>query len=194
MKKPIEIEADPVYQLKISLDDVRPPIWRRVLTPASISLAKLHQLIQLAMGWHNSHLHAFQVGMTTYGDPHPDLDDWMENQRGVTLAQIAPTEKSKVRYEYDFGDGWVHTLLVEKILPSEEGQTYPRCLTGRRACPPEDCGGPWGYADFLEALTDPEHEQHTQLVEWIGEDFDPAAFDLDTVNAKLKKISRLKAG
>ena len=188
MKKLPKKEPGPVYQLKISLDDVRPPIWRRVLTPASIPLAKLHQLIQLAMGWHNSHLHAFNVGATTYGDPHPDLDDWMVNQRGVTLAQIAPAEKSKVRYEYDFGDGWVHTLLVEKILPSEEGQTYPRCLTGRRACPPEDCGGPWGYADFLEALTDPGHEQHTQLVEWVGEDFNPAAFELDAVNAKLKKI------
>jgi hypothetical protein len=188
MKKLAKKEIGPIYQLKISLDDIKPPIWRRVLMPASIPLAKLHQLIQLSMGWDNSHLHAFQVGMTTYGDPHPDLDDWMENQRGVTLSQIAPAEKSKVRYEYDFGDGWVHTLLVEKILPPEDGMTYPLCLTGKRSCPPEDCGGPWGYADFLEALADPKHKQHTELVEWVGEDFNPAAFDLAGVNAKLKKL------
>jgi hypothetical protein len=188
VKKLVKKDPGPIYQLKISLNDVRPPIWRRVQTPASTTLTKLHQIIQLTMGWDTSHLHAFQVGTTTYGDPHPDLDDWMENQRGVLLSQVAPVEKSKIRYEYDFGDGWVHTLLVEKILPPEEGLTYPRCLTGRRACPPEDCGGPWGYADFLEALADPKHEQHTELVEWVGEDFNPAAFDLDAVNAKLKKV------
>lgn len=105
MKKLIKKERGPTYQLKISLDDVRPPIWRRVQTPASTSLPKLHQIVQRAMGWTNSHLHAFNVGTTTYGDPHPDLDDWMVNERGVRLSQIAPGEKSKVRYEYDFGDG-----------------------------------------------------------------------------------------
>ena len=189
MKKLTKTERGPIYQIKISLDDVHPPIWRRVQTPASTSLAKLHRIIQRAMGWTNSHLYAFNVGTVTYGNPqHPSLDDWMVNERGVRLFQVAPDEKSKICYEYDFGDGWGHTILVEKILPYEDGQAYPLCLTGRRACPPEDCGGPWGYAEFLEALSDPAHESHASLLEWLGSDFDPAAFDLAAVNAKLKKL------
>lgn len=175
-----------IYQLKITLEQIRPPIWRRVQVPGTILLPHLHNLIQTVMGWDNGHLHAFQVGDISYGEPDPELDDWMQNELRVRLSQIAPVEKSKFRYEYDFGDGWSHLVVVEKILPVTEGQIYPICLTGKRACPPEDCGGPWGYAEFLQAISDPEHEQHDELLEWIGGEFDPEAFALATVNAQLQ--------
>ena len=134
----------------------------------------------------DAHLHAFRVGNTSYGQPDSELDDWMQDERRVRLAQIAPAEKSKFRYEYDFGDDWHHIVVVEKISPVERGKTYPVCLAGKRACPPEDCGGPWGYSEFLEAISNPEHEQHEELLEWIGGEFDPEVFDVATVNAELQ--------
>ncbi len=176
-----------IYQLKITLDELRPPIWRRVLVPASTLLPTLHHVIQTVMGWENAHLHAFRVGETTYGQPGSEMDDWMQSETRIRLAQIAPDVKSKVHYEYDFGDGWQHTVVVEKILPAEAGQPYPRCLIGKRACPPEDCGGPWGYAELLEALSDPKHTNHAEMRDWVGDEFDPEAFDLNAVNAELRK-------
>ena len=181
-------EPVPLCQLKITLEDVRPPVWRRVLVPQTYSLPRLHRVFQAVLGWENSHLHAFRVGETVYGEPEADLDDWMQNETRVRLAQIAPDVKSKFLYEYDFGDGWGHTVVVEKILPAEPGQTAARCLAGKRACPPEDCGGPWGYANFLEAIANPNHKEHALMRDWIGGEFDPAAFDLDAVNAELHRL------
>jgi hypothetical protein len=106
----------------------------------------------------------------------------------VTLGQVAPREGLKFRYEYDFGDGWLHQVLVEKVLPPEPGQSYPVCVKGRRACPPEDVGGMWGYQDFLEAIQDPNHEEHEEYLEWVGGEFDPEAFDLDGVNVALSDL------
>jgi hypothetical protein len=175
-----------VYQLKITLKDIRPPIWRRLLVP-DCSLAELHEVIQVAMGWENYHLYDFEVAGERYTDPRgmDDLDTG--DARKVKLSRVARREKAKLRYTYDFGDNWQHEVLVEKILPSEEGQTYPACITGKRACPPEDVGGPWGYMEFAEAIRDPEHERHEEFIEWRGE-FDPEALDLDAVNKQLKRL------
>ena len=177
-----------IYQLKITLRDSSPPIWRRVLVPGEFNLYKLHWIVQLSMGWTNSHLHQFIINGQYYGIPHPD--DWVEmiDERRVTLSRIAPREKSKFEYEYDFGDSWAHEILVEKILPPEAGTAYPCCVKGKGACPPEDVGGVWGYAEFLEAISDPKHPQHEDLREWVGGDFDPTAFDLEEVNRALRQI------
>ena len=179
-----------LYQLKIALLGIRPMIWRRVLVPGNIMLPKLHWLIQRVMGWRGGHLHAFRVGGMSYGEPDPDFDDDMENETKIRLSQIAPEVKSGFVYEYDFGDGWLHRIVVEKILPAEEGKTYPLCVTGKRACPPEDCGGPWGYVGFLEAIADPEHEEHDEMLEWVDGEFDPEAFDVEEINVALRR-SRL---
>ena len=139
--------------------------------------------------WEGSHLYQFVIGGIAYGDPSMlgELD--AEDARTVSLAALVRGEKSKLLYEDDFGDSWAHELLVEKILPLDEGKRYPVCLTGKRACPPEDCGGVWGYVSFLEAIHDPEHPEHEEMLEWIGGEFDPEAFDLDEVNVELQRLT-----
>lgn len=174
-----------IHQVKVTLEGLRPPIWRRILVPSNVTLAGLHDIIQAAMGWHDSHLHDFTAGDTVYGDPTFGEDMDVEDERKVRLAEIAPEPKDRFRYLYDFGDSWEHTILVEAVKPPAAGVRYPVCVTGRRACPPDDCGGVWGYADLLDALADPEHPEHDELQEWIGEPFDPDAFDLKTVNLRL---------
>ena len=180
----------PIYQIKVTLEGSKPPIWRRLLVRSDITLGDLHTIIQAAMGWWDYHLHQFTVGETYFGVPHPDFDSYMEmhDEEEVTLGQVAPREGLKVRYEYDFGDSWLHQVLVEKVLPPEPSQSYPVCIKGRRACPPEDVGGMWGYYDFLDAIQDPEHEEHESYLEWIGGEFDPEAFDLDEVNETLSDL------
>lgn len=177
-----------VYQLKVTLRDSKPPIWRRIQVPATISLYKLHHILQVAMGWTDSHLHQFIVGNTYYGVPDPEWDLDVKNEQRVKLNQIAPQEQAKFTYEYDFGDSWLHEIVVEKIMPPEEGQHYPVCIKGRRACPPEDCGGIWGYDSFVEAIRDPSHPEHDEMLEWVGGEFAPEAFDLEAVNQQLARI------
>jgi hypothetical protein len=174
-----------IYQLKVSLMDSKPPIWRRLQVPADITLDRLHRVIQVAMGWTDTHLHQFVAGDTTYGVPHPDYDFGVVDERRVKLSRVARGEKARLRYDYDFGDDWRHQLLVEKVLPAEPGVRYPRCLAGKRHCPPEDCGGVWGYADFVEAVRDPGHPDHQEMLEWAGGEFDPEAFDVEETNRAL---------
>jgi hypothetical protein len=178
--------SSPIYQLKITLRGSRPPIWRRVQVSSDVTLAKLHKIIQVAMGWGEEHLHVFDVGGISYGEPDPELE--FENERRIRLNEVAPREKSKFRYEYDFGDSWEHEILVEKRLPAEPGVHYPRCIKGIRACPPEDCGGVWGYANLLETIQDPTNPEYEDMREWVGEDFDPEAFDLEAANHALKSL------
>lgn len=180
----------PVYQIKVGLRGARPPIWRRLEVPADISLARLHEVIQVAFDWYDGHLHVFETPYGEFGVPDSELGHRAETS--VTLEQVAPDARSKIRYTYDFGDGWEHDILVEKVLDRDEKAGYPRCTGGRRAAPPEDCGGVWGYADLVEILADPAHPEHEGRLDWLGLDdpaqFDPAAFDATTVTRALSRL------
>ena len=177
-----------VYQLKITLKGTRPPIWRRVQVTSDTTLGKLHQIIQETMGWSDYHLHSFLIKGEEYGQPMPEEDVDVQNEQSVKLSQVVIREKFKFIYTYDFGDSWDHEIVVEKVLPLDPQMSYPLCLTGKRACPPEDCGGVWRYTSFLEAIQDPSHSEHESMLEWVGGEFDPDAFDLDGVNQLLKQI------
>jgi Plasmid pRiA4b ORF-3-like protein len=180
--------TQPLYQLKITLKDVRPPIWRRVQVSSGITLGKLHRIIQDVMGWTNSHLHSFLIQGVEYGQPMPEYDFEVRNEQRTKLSQVVTGEKFKFLYTYDMGDSWEHEILVEKVLPVEAKVRYPVCLTGKRACPPEDCGGVCGYSEFLSAIRQPEHPEHEAMLEWVGGEFDSESFDLDAVNRLLRQI------
>jgi hypothetical protein len=176
-----------VYQLKITLKGAKPPIWRRVLVPADIRLDQFHDVIQGAMGWMNCHLHQFEAFGEFYGVPDGmfDLGPEVLDETKVKLNELLQSEKDSIAYDYDFGDDWAHKITLEKILPFEQGQSLPICVTGRRACPPEDCGGVWGYANLLQALADPKHPEHEDMLEWLGGPFDPEDFHPERTNAAL---------
>jgi hypothetical protein len=184
----------PVYHLKVALEGIAPPIWRRLQVPGSASLGWLHAVIQVAMGWTNSHLHQFTVGKRVYSDPSFDLDEFEDNPRvfdenTTPLSEVALRVKSTFAYEYDFGDSWHHRVTVEKILaPDAAVMGRAQCLDGERACPPEDCGGVWGYGDLLEIIMDPKHEEYESMMEWLGGGFDPEAFDRGRVNKYLRSL------
>lgn len=177
-----------VYQLKIALEGARPPIWRRVLVESSRSLSDLHWIIQITMGWDNSHLHHFMHNGEFYSEPSPFDDDFMENEDSsqYRISQLLKQEKDWIRYEYDFGDGWLHKITLEKVLMMDDSQSLPQCIKGKRACPPEDSGGIWGYEYLLEVLADKDHEEYQERLEWLGGEFDPEALDLDAVNQELQ--------
>jgi hypothetical protein len=181
----------PIYQIKVGLRDARPPIWRRLLVPADVSLAGLHDVVQVAFGWDGGHMHVFQTPYGNFGRADRELGHRAEAP--VTLEQVAGQAKDKIRYTYDFGDDWTHEILVEKILDRDPALTYPRCTGGRRAAPPDDCGGIWGYQELVEILADPRHPEHEERLEWLELDdasqFDPAAFDLDRVNRGLTELA-----
>jgi hypothetical protein len=166
------------YRLKVTLVGTQPPIWRRVLVDGASTLDHVHEVIQAAFGWWNYHLHEFRVGGIEYGVPDPD-EDWgdpPQDERRARLDAVAE-EGSSFRYVYDFGDRWDHTIRVEEITPAPPGVTLPSCIDGRRACPPEDCGGTGGYRELLAAIADPRNPEHDALLEWLGRPFDPEAFD-----------------
>jgi hypothetical protein len=174
-----------IHQLKITLRGLKPPIWRRVAVPSDMTLGDLHHLIQIAMGWQDSHLHEFQIGKETYGDPEMleesgDRDEWE-----AKLSLVALKARKTFRYLYDFGDHWEHEILVEAVGAPEPGIRYPTILAGEHACPPDDSGGVWGYADLLEILADPDNPNHEEMMMWAGGPIDPEAFDLKKVNKLL---------
>ena len=171
-----------IWQLKVTLRNSRPPIWRRLLVPGSTTLQWLHWTLQDAMGWMNSHLHHFIVGESFYGEPDPEHAVDMLDEREWKLSQVAPKAGALFVYEYDFGDSWIHDIFVEQILPAEKETRYPLCLDGKRACPPEDCGGVGGYENLLEILRNPEHEEYESMREWLGRPVDPEAIDLKAIN------------
>lgn len=174
-----------LLQLKIGLARIRPAIWRRVVVPDTITLAALHQVIQIAMGWTDSHLHEFEIGGVRYAMPDPDspFGDEVVSEKSARLGKCLGSLMS-LRYTYDFGDDWLHSIKVEKSLPSD-GLPVPRCTGGANACPPEDVGGPFGYAQFREALADPSHPEHEDMLDWHGDGFDAAELDLDEINRRL---------
>jgi hypothetical protein len=178
-----------IYQLHVELQEIAPAIWRRLLIPSWITLAKLHQVLQVAMGWTNSHLHQFEIGGTRYGIPD---DEWPEmtpvDERRVTLATCLTTSVTDFSYAYDLGDSWEHSIHVESLLPVDDIRRYPICIAGANACPPEDVGGSPGYFEFIQAITDPTHSEHLDMLRWCGGAFDPTGFDLNAVNAALRKL------
>ncbi len=180
---PKSAAAHGVVRLKVTLSGTKPPIWRRLLAPASMTLGDLSEAILTAMGWHGGHLHAFEVGGRQYGD-RATVDDVADENR-LTLGGVCKAGVKRFRYTYDFGDDWEHVVAIEKTEAPAPGQAYPACVAGSRNCPPEDCGGVWGYAEFLEILADPAHPERAERLEWIGEDFDPEEFDLSLADKRL---------
>lgn len=180
-----------IYQLKITLRGIRPSIWRRLLVASTVNLEDAHVILQIAMGWTDSHMHEFTKGSDRYGVADEDFPSDIHDEANYRLDQILKAEKEKLIYTYDFGDSWSHEVVLEKILPFKAGVVLPVCLKGSRACPPEDIGGIMGYAMFLDAISDPAHPEHKNMLEWIEEDFvgnfDPEYFDLAQVNEWLKE-------
>lgn len=187
--KPVNTDYIQVYQFKVALMGIRPPIWRRIQVPANYTFWNLHVAIQDAMGWFDSHLHEFQVDHPSSGHqvrigiPVEDFEFGEEVIPGWNryISEYFSLEHPKAAYVYDFGDNWEHTVTLEKILPREKGRQYPVCVKGKRACPPEDCGGVWGYRELLEIIADPGHEEYDEFMEWLDEDFDPEAFEVMSV-------------
>lgn len=181
-----------VHRIKVTLQGSRPPIWRRLEVPSTISLERLHDAIGAAFGWLGYHLWEFDTPRGEYGPPDDELE--IGNAARTKLSTVAPAVKDKIRYVYDFGDNWVHVIEIEEVAPARPGVRYPRCVTGRRAGPPEDCGGVWGYAELLEVLADPTHDEHQDRLEWLGlasaEEFDAVAVDVDEVNEALVEHAR----
>ncbi len=169
-------------RLKVTLKGLKPPIWRRLLVEDTMTLGELNFAVQGAMGWENSHLHLFLVGRRQVGDPG-QLDE-VEDEARVTVGEVARLGTS-FTYVYDMGDDWEHAIEIEGLGPLEPGRAYPACVGGRRACPPEDSGGPWGFADMLEAVADPADERHAELKAWLGA-FDPEAFSVEAAEARLR--------
>jgi len=181
-------QGDAVLRVKISLLGMsKPPVWRRLLVPVDLRLDRPHSVIQAAMGWENCHMHAFSDDSREYGLADPELG--YRDERKATLGQLLTREGERIRYTYDFGDDWEHEIVLEGVLAAEPGVRYPVCVAGKGACPPEDCGGVWGYADLREALADPAHERHEEMLEWLGlqtaAEFDSACFDLEEINRAL---------
>jgi hypothetical protein len=188
-------QSQEIYQLKVTLSGSKPAIWRRVQVPADFTLAKLHAVLQIVMGWTDSHLHQFYIDKVFYGVPDPD--DWgigrpTLNEKSVKLSRVLGYVGAKATYTYDFGDGWEHKIVIEKILPAlpDADSVYPVCVAGKRSCPPEDCGGIGGYMELLEVLEDPDHEDHEEKLEWMGGSLFPEAFDLTSVNSALEELRK----
>jgi len=158
--------------------------WRRIQVPGSITLMQLADALLVTMGWLGYHLYEYRIGGEAYGDPDPDFDDGREvrNQRPIRLERVVRDIGEQFQFLYDFGDGWVHDVTLEAIARPEPRTRYPRVIAGERACPPEDVGGPHGYADFRAAIEDPSNDAHAQLLDWVGGEFDPDWYDIGTVN------------
>ncbi|NQE45972.1 hypothetical protein C5S31_08120 [ANME-1 cluster archaeon GoMg2] len=177
-----------VFQFRITLKGIKPPIWRRIQVPETYTFWDLHVAIQDAMGWIDYHLHEFELvnpltGLTqSIGSPDEDFDREVLPELKQKLVAFFSMENRSADYTYDFGDNWEHKIQLEKILPREEGVTYPICIKGKRACPPEDCGGIWGYAELLEIIGNPNHEEYEEMLEWLGGEFDPEHFDVEEIS------------
>lgn len=194
-KAPPKQRTHPIYHINVALLDVKPAVWRRLQVPGDANLGWLHAVLQVALGWTNSHLHQFLVRDVRYSDPRyydddMGFDDAPDGDEHATkLMDVAPQEGAQVGYEYDFGDSWEHAITVEKILPpAATAATTAICFDGACACPPEDCGGTPGYEELLRALKNPKHPEHRSMLRWLGRPFDPLAFDRVRSNLWLRKL------
>ena len=180
-----------IYQIKATIIETAPAVWRRFLVRPEVTLAALHEVLQTVFGWNDGHLHEFAIGGERYQVPDPGWDevgDPVHDESAVILGSVVTKVKSKFIYLYDFGDCWEHELRLEKKLPEEADGRYPVCVAGGRHCPPEDCGGVWGYDNFLAAIADEGHPDHADMVEWLGDDFGPESFSLEAVNEALARF------
>jgi hypothetical protein len=177
-----------IYQVKVTLKDSKPPIWRRVQVTGDTTLLTFHKILQTVMGWTDSYLHLFIIGRIFYGKPDPEYHFEVKDEKDFTLGQILTNGKSRIIYEYDFEDCWQHDIVIEDRLSPRRGSQYPLCLGGKRACPPEDCGGIWEYTDILEAVEDPRHPEYYNMLKWVENGFDPESFNLEEINRKLRMI------
>lgn len=188
---PGQQSRETVYQLKVTLLGTDPPVWRRFTIPSGVTLHRVHLVLQEVMGWTNSHLYRFEIGAKEYAEPHPDNEFYelpFRNSKRAKLGQLVREKGARFLYQYDFGDGWMHKLVVEDILEREAGKPDLACLAGDRACPPEDCGGTRGYAEMLEVIGDPDHEEYLDTMTWLGGRFDPDTFDVEAVDGKLRSM------
>ena len=176
-----------IVQLKVTLTGIEPPVWRRLVVAGGATLEQLHEVLQVAMGWEDCHLHAFEIGGVAYGPLDEDSDPGEIDEQTVTVAAAFRSAWSGT-YAYDFGDSWRHELLLEEPDDDSTLTGIARCTAGARACPPEDCGGPAGYRELLEALARPDHARHAEYRAWLGGGFDPEAFAPTTVNAGLDSL------
>jgi hypothetical protein len=185
--------TDTIARLKITLDNVEPAVMRRVDVPLDIRLDRLHLTIQAAVGWTNSHLYEIHARDVRWSTPYPEADwdsDFLD-ARKARLAEVLEDVGTKtLHYLYDFGDGWEHTIKIERLADPGPGVLYPRLIEAKGRCPPEDVGGPWGYAEFLEALGDPQHERHNEFREWVGEEFDPHVLATDIISAEVAALAK----
>ena len=184
--------ADSIARLKITLDNVKPAVTRRIEVPLAIRLDQLHLTIQAAMGWTDSHLYEFRIRDIGWGIPDPEWDyrsGPLDARKATLLTVLEDTGAKTFKYLYDFGDGWQHTIKIERINPADPNATYPILIEAIGRCPPEDVGGPPGYEEFLEAIADPEHERHAEMHDWCGEDFDPLAVDASQISQALRKLA-----
>jgi len=184
-----------IYQIKVTLLGTKPPIWRRLLVPSTLTLARLHDVLQTAMGWAGGHMHEFRTADRHFGIPDPEdrsMGMQVENERSIRLSSVLRRAGAKLIYTYDFGDNWEHAVVLEKLLPAQLSLDleYPICIDGKLACPPDDCGGIPGYYELIEALADPEHDRHEEISEWISDGFDPQAFSVENVNRMLSPKRR----
>jgi Plasmid pRiA4b ORF-3-like protein len=177
-----------IYQVKVTLADVRPPVWRRLLVPGGYTLDRLHRALQYAMGWQDCHLHSFDIDGVQYGEPDPDGELALRDELEYRLDAVA-SKGSRFLYTYDFGDWWEHDIVVEDVFTAEPDVRYPCCVDGARCCPPEDVGGAFGYAEFLAALADRTHAEHERMREWLGREFDPEEFDPDRTSTLLRRLA-----
>ncbi|HVA78899.1 MAG TPA: plasmid pRiA4b ORF-3 family protein, partial [Candidatus Binataceae bacterium] len=172
---------DNILQFRVWLEDIEPCIWRRIQVPDSLTLKQLHQMIQIVMGWQDSHLHEFTLSGKRYGEPNPEDEENLIDERTVRLRDLPLSIGVSIGYAYDFGDDWQHKLVLEKTLVPSPECIYPVCIAGERSAPPEDVGGAGGYAEFLEAIANPDHEDHDAMLEWVGGQFDTEAFSVAEV-------------
>jgi hypothetical protein len=187
------MSADTIARLKITLDDVKPAVLRRVEVPFDIRLDRLHLTIQAAMGWTNSHLYEIRAGDVGWSTPYPDADwtgDFLDARKARLNDVLEDIGTKTLAYLYDFGDGWEHTIKIERLTEPEPGVAYPRLIEASGRCPPEDSGGPWGYAEFIDAINNPKHERHQELSEWIGYPFDPNCVDVDAIAMDFETLAK----
>ena len=185
------MSADEIASLEVTLDEVEPPVLRRIEVPLAIRLDRLHSALQAAIGWTDSHLYEIRIRDVRWGVPDPDWGDGpLDARKGRLVDVLEETGAKTLKYLYDFGDGWEHTIEVERIAEAVPGLAYPRLTEARGRCPPEDAGGPWGYADFLEAITDPKHERHAEVAEWIGGPFDPDVVEVEEHDQALAALAK----